>query len=397
MRAVVLVIDSFGIGELPDASEYGDVGSNTVLHICQGVKDPKWETLRNLGLGNSSELLGNVLPGCKAVENPEAFYGVMKEKSPGKDTTTGHWELAGLELIEPFHTFSPSFPSFPESLVSAFNARTGRGLIGNKAASGTAIIEELGEEHQKSGDLICYTSADSVFQIAAHEESVPLVQLYSYCEIARELCNPLMVGRIIARPFIGSPGKYTRTSGRKDFSIPLPEVALPEHLQKRGVITTAVGKIGDIFNEVGITNSHHDKGNPACLDRTLSILKSPQDGKEFIFVNLVDTDMMYGHRRDIPGYSKSVEDTSVRLPDLIDALGDGDLLIITADHGCDPSFKGTDHTREHVPLLVYSKGKETGGDRSLGIREGFSDLAATLTDYFDVDIYPRGTSFLKSL
>ena len=396
MRAVILVIDSFGIGEMPDAGLYGDKGANTALHICQGISGPKWDSLKSLGLGNASELLGNKLPGCEAVEKPLGAWGVMKEKSPGKDTTTGHWEIAGLVLSEPFHTFPPEYPSFPEDFVAEFNSRTGRGLIGNKAASGTAIIEELGAEHQKTGDLICYTSADSVFQIAAHEETVPLEKLYEYCEIARELCNPMMVGRVIARPFIGEPGNYTRTSSRRDFSIPLPRPSLLDHLHQRGVITTAVGKIGDIFNESGIVNSYHDKGNPACLERTLEILKDPEKGDEFIFVNLVDTDMMYGHRRDIDGYYKSVDATSRTIPALKEAMSDGDLLIITADHGCDPSYKGTDHTREHVPLLVYKKGGPEPGD-NLGIRDSFADVAATLADFFGVEPYPEGSSFIKKL
>ncbi|MBI9101690.1 MAG: phosphopentomutase [Spirochaetales bacterium] len=397
MRATVVVIDSFGIGELPDAEQYGDKGSNTALHICEGVSGPKWTALKELGLGNASELLENKLPGCESVDVPSGFFGVMKEKSPGKDTTTGHWELAGLELEKAFHTFQPEYPSFPEDLVKTFNAKTGRGLIGNKAASGIAIIEELGEEHQKTGDLICYTSADSVFQIAAHEETVPLDELYKYCKIARELCNPRMVGRVIARPFTGTPGNYTRSAARKDFSIPLPEPSLLDHLQSRGVVTTAVGKIGDIFNESGITNSYHDKGNPNCLDRTLAVLTDTKNDKEFIFVNLVDTDMMYGHRRDIKGYCQSVEETSVFIPKMIEALDDGDLLIVTADHGCDPSFRGTDHTREHVPLLVYRKGSEGAEVKSLGIRESFSDLAATMAEFFEVDPYPRGSSFVKKL
>ena len=397
MRATVIVIDSFGIGALPDADLYGDLGANTALHICEGVSGPKWAALKALGLGNASELLGTALPGCEATAKPEAYFGVMNEKSPGKDTTTGHWELAGLELSEPFHTFPPEYPSFPDDLVKAFCDKTGLGLIGNKAASGTAIIDELGPEHEKSGDLICYTSADSVFQIAAHEGVVSLEKLYQCCEIARELCNPLMVGRVIARPFIGSPGQYKRTMSRKDFSIPLPDASLLDYLQSRGVITTAVGKIGDIFNESGILNSFHDKGNPACLDRTVEILKTPETGNEFIFVNLVDTDMNFGHRRDIPGYFQSVEETSKRLPELIDAMSSGDLLIVTADHGCDPGFRGTDHTREYVPLLVYMKDGRAEADKSLGVRGQFSDVAATVSDFFGVGTYPRGDSFIKKM
>jgi len=399
MRSVILVIDSFGIGALPDAGQYGDEGSNTALHIAQALPGEKWTALGDLGLGNASELLGNPLPGCDARKNPLGCFGVMAGKSPGKDTTTGHWELAGLELPKAFHTFPPEYPSFPEEILGAFSKETGRGVLGNKAASGTAIIEELGEEHLKTGDLICYTSADSVFQIAAHEDVVPLEKLYRYCEIARKLCNPYMIGRVIARPFIGTPGDFTRTKGRRDFSLPLPEIGILEHLQKHGVVTHGVGKIGDIFNEEGITHSHHDKGNPACLDRTEELLSQPSQGKkEFLFVNLVDTDMIYGHRRDIAGYGEAVEEVSRRLPALMEKLEPGDLLIITADHGCDPSFKGTDHTREYVPLLVFHKEKTPpGGGESLGIREAFSDVAATLAEYFGAPPYPRGRSFLEKV
>jgi phosphopentomutase len=438
MRAFVLVIDSFGIGALPDAADYGDEGANTALSICRAFPQAKWQTLGDLGLGNAAALIGVELPGCPAREQPLGYFGIMKEKSPGKDTTTGHWEMAGLEMSRPFHTFPPAYPSFPRELLKPFCEETDRQVIGNKAASGTEIIQELGEEHQKTGALICYTSADSVFQIAAHEQTVPVEELYRYCEIARQLCNPLMVGRVIARPFEGPPGNYTRTSRRRDFSLPLPEDSLIDYLHKNGVICTGVGKIGDIFNESGLDRSFHDKGNPACLDRVEEILKTPERQKEFVFVNLVDTDMTYGHRRDIKGYGDSVEATSVRLPGIMAALEPGDVLIITADHGCDPGFKGTDHTREYVPLLVYQKpgGKvptvkpvstandlslrvsrsvndlslkpgttaggtlaasgslaEGSGDRSLGVRSAFSDLAASLGQYFLGRAYPRGVSF----
>ena len=398
MRAVILVIDSFGIGALPDAVTYGDEGANTALHIAEGYPGPKWEALGRLGLGNASELLGNPLPGCEASDVPESFYGVMAEKSPGKDTTTGHWELAGVELASPFHVFPPEAPSFPGELIRAFSGKTERKIIGNKAASGTAIIEELGEEQMKTGALICYTSADSVFQIAAHEEVIPLEELYRFCNIARELCNPYAVGRVIARPFVGKPGAFTRTKGRRDFSFPLPEVGLMEHLQKEGVVTQGVGKIGDIFAEEGITHSHHDKGNAACLSRVETLLSRPTQEREFIFVNLVDTDMIYGHRRDIAGYCAEVEKISRRVPLLQTKLEEGDLLIITADHGCDPSFRGTDHTREYVPLLVYRRGITPREDsESLGIRKAFSDVAATISEFFGTKPYPRGTSFLKNL
>lgn len=397
MRATVIVIDSFGIGALPDADEYGDEGANTALHIAQGVPGPKWDALRRLGLGNAALLLGHTLSGCEPTDTPEGFFGAMAEKSSGKDTTTGHWELAGLVLSRPFHTFPPAAPSFPDGLIREFSRLTGRGVLGNKAASGVAIIEELGEQHLECGDLICYTSADSVFQIAAHEEIVPIDLLYRYCEMARELCNPYMVGRVIARPFIGSPGTFTRTSRRRDFSMSLPESGIMEHLQREGVTTRGVGKIGDIFNEEGISHSYHDKGNEACIARTVELLNTPAEGNEFVFVNLVDTDMIFGHRRDIAGYCDAVEKISKSIPEIVGLMHEGDLLIITADHGCDPGYRGTDHTREYVPLIVFIKGTKPSETNSLGVRSSFSDVAATVADYFGVAPYPRGDSFMRSL
>ena len=391
MRATVLVIDSFGIGELPDAADYGDAGANTALHISEGAAGgADWPNLQELGLGNASMLLGNQLKGCPPVQSPLASFGVMNESSPGKDTTTGHWELAGIILDKAFPVFPAEYPSFPPELVEAFERETGRKIIGNKAASGTAIIEELGEEHMKTGSLICYTSADSVFQIAAHEGIVPVDELYRICEIARDLCDPYMVGRIIARPFEGEPGSFVRTSRRHDYSIALPGDSILDHFQKQGVKTTAVGKIGDIFNQQGIDRSWPDKGNPACLERTVELLSKPEDGKEFIFVNLVDTDMVYGHRRDVQGYHDAVKAVDQRLSELIDLMKEGDLLAITADHGCDPAFKGTDHTREYVPMLYYIKGK-TG--RELGIRNSFTDLPQSLTAFFGIDPFTRGNFF----
>ena len=391
MRAVVLVIDSFGIGELPDADKYGDRGANTALHISEGVEGgADWPNLQKLGLGNASMLLDNELKGCPPEVRPEASYGVMMEASPGKDTTTGHWELAGITLEKAFPVFPADYPSFPPELVSDFEAATGRKIIGNKAASGTAIIEELGAEHMETGALICYTSADSVFQIAAHEDIVPVDELYSICETARKLCDPYMVGRIIARPFEGKPGAFVRTSRRHDYSIALPEESVLDHLKANGVKTTAVGKIGDIFNQQGIDKSWPDKGNPACLARTIELIRGGGEVDEFIFVNLVDTDMVYGHRRDVQGYHDAVREVDSRLPEIMELLSDGDLLVITADHGCDPSFRGTDHTREHVPLLCWKKG---GAGFPLGIRKSFTDLAQSLTAFFEVPSYKRGNFF----
>ncbi|MDC7226426.1 MAG: phosphopentomutase [Spirochaetales bacterium] len=391
MRATVLVIDSFGIGALPDADKYGDAGSNTALHISENIPGgANWPNLMKLGLGNASMLLGNDLPGCPAVDKPLASWGVMNEASPGKDTTTGHWELAGIILDKAFPVFPAEYPSFPPELIEAFKKETGRDIIGNKAASGTAIIEELGEEHMNTGSPICYTSADSVFQIAAHEDIIPVDELYRICEITRKLCDPYMVGRIIARPFEGSPGNFVRTSRRHDYSIALPGDSILDHLSSNGVKTTAVGKIGDIFNQQGIDKSWPDKGNPACLDRTAELLSKKDDKDEFIFVNLVDTDMIYGHRRDIQGYHDAVKAVDDRLPEFINLMDAGDLLVITADHGCDPSFKGTDHTREHVPLLYYIKGKD---GVELGIRESFTDLSLNLTIFFSVEPFKEGNFF----
>jgi len=392
MRATILVIDSFGIGELPDAAEYGDVGANTALHICEAVDGPLWPNMKKMGLGNASELLNNTLPGCEATAKPEALWGVMAETSPGKDTTTGHWEMSGLVLDKAFTQFPKEYPSFPEDLVAKFVKLTGcGGIIGNKAASGTAIIEELGEEHLKTGFPICYTSADSVFQIAVHMEKYSIQELYKMCEIARELCDPLAVGRVIARPFNGKPGEFFRTKERHDYSIALPDDSILDHLQKNAVKTVAVGKIGSIFNESGIDDSYHDAGNPDCMARVSELLSHKAEGKEFLFVNLVDTDMVYGHRRDPIGYAAAVSVIDNALPSYIDAMDNGDVLILTGDHGCDPTYRGTDHTREYVPLLWYQKGGKTG---SVGIRGSFADLAASLIDYFDVAPMKNGKSFL---
>ncbi|MEA2096724.1 MAG: phosphopentomutase [Candidatus Cloacimonadota bacterium] len=391
MRAVIIVIDSFGIGELPDAGKYGDEGSNTILHICETVKGEKWSVLKKMGLGNASLLLGNELPGCEAINKPLASFGVMNEKSPGKDTTTGHWELAGLELEAAFTTFPPEYPSFPQKLLEDFIRETNRDVIGNKAASGTAIIEELGKEHMETGKLIVYTSGDSVFQVAAHENIVTLDELYDICAKARNLCDHYNVGRVIARPFVGEPGSFTRTNNRRDYSIKYEGETIFDFLQKKGVNTIGVGKIGDIFLEKSINESYHDKGNDACIKRTEELLSKPAEDNEFVFVNYVDTDMLYGHRRNPQGYCDEVEKIDKHLDRLIEILREDELFIITADHGCDPTFKGTDHTREYVPLLSYQKGSEV---INLGIRNQFSDVTATIVKFFRSAEYPRGISFL---
>ena len=388
MKAVVLVIDSFGIGSMADASEYGDEGANTALHICESISGAKWPNLQALGLGNASMILGSDLPGCTAVADPLASWGVMAEMSPGKDTTTGHWELAGIVLDKPFPTFPSAYPSFPRQLIEAFVRRTGRAVLGNYAASGTVIIQDLGEEHVKTGRPIVYTSSDSVFQIAAHEDVISLDELYGICEIARELCDSYQVGRVIARPFIGAPGNYTRTECRRDFSIPPPHDTILIHLMNSRVETVGIGKIGDIFCERGIERSYHDRGNTACLSRSRAVLAESSARDQFLFVNLVDTDMMYGHRRDPQGYFDAVSRIDIALPGLMALMSRDDILVITADHGCDPTFRGTDHTREYVPLLWYSK-KSTPAE--LGIRNQFCDVSQSLAAAFGAAGMRNGT------
>lgn len=397
MRAILLVIDSFGIGALPDAGLYGDEGSNTAVHIGQAVGGVSWPHLQAWGLGNASELLGNPIPGCPSVSQPMASYGVMEETSPGKDTTTGHWELAGIQLKKAFPIFPAQEPSFPVELTKELSRMTGYQFLGNRAASGTEIIQELGEEHLKSGKPIIYTSGDSVFQIAAHESVMSLERLYNLCSVARQLCDPYLVARVIARPFTGEPGRFERTAGRHDYSIALPEKSLLDHLLSQGVHTVGVGKIGDIFNLQGLGETYPDKGNVACLERTLGLMQNKKNHREFLFVNLVDTDMVWGHRRDPQGYHDCVAITDAWLPQFVDKMDDQDLLMVTADHGCDPTFRGSDHTREYVPLLVYSK-KHPGV--SLGIRSSFSDVSRTLADFFQLPLAIRkdipGQSFYSS-
>ncbi len=390
MRATVLVIDSFGMGALPDAPSYGDEGADTAGHICAALNRPLWPNLRSMGLGNAAELLGRRLAGCEAVDDPAASFGVMAERSPGKDTTTGHWELMGIVLDRAFTTFPSEYPSFPERLISAFERETGREILGNRAASGTVIIQELGDEHVRTGKPIVYTSSDSVFQIAAHEEVVPPSELYRMCKIARELCDAYRVGRVIARPFVGENGSYTRTAGRRDFSMAPDGETLLDRLSSVGVRTVGIGKIGDIFAERGITASHHDAGNGACLERTREVLAAGSAADQFVFVNLVDTDMVYGHRRDVGGYAEAVSNIDRAIPVLCDLLDDGDVLVVTADHGCDPTFRGTDHTREYVPVLYRQRRRRPV---SLGVRSGFADLAQTMCALFGAERMPHGESF----
>ena len=392
MKAILIVLDSVGIGSAPDAAEYGDAGASTLAHLAAAAGGLQVPTMQKMGLGNVPGLLPHSpkekIEGVPPEAKPIASYGAMREMSDGKDTITGHWEIAGLEVDPGFYGFPPA-NSFPKDLIAAFEKETGRKLIGNKAASGTAIIDELGEEHVKTGALICYTSADSVFQIAAHEEIVPVSELYRYCDIARRLCDPLRVGRVIARPFVGKPGAFKRTENRKDFAYLPSEPTILERLTAKGISVYAVGKIEDIYCHRGITESIHTGNNADSQALVEKWTKEKTSG--FIMANFIDYDMVYGHRRDAKGYAKSLELTDQWLTKYLPLVQEGDMLILTADHGNDPTFKGTDHTREYVPLLVYRPGEAA---ENLGIRRGFYDIAQSLAQFFGIPAIPRGASFV---
>ena len=384
-KAILIVLDSVGIGALADAAAYGDAGADTLGHIMASCR-PQLPNMMKLGLGNIDDIsfTGNVT-------NPEGCYGKLKEVSAGKDTTTGHWEIAGVQLAHPF----PTFPNgFPQDFIERFEQATGRGTLGNKPASGTAILDELGEEHLATGKLIVYTSADSVFQIAANEDIVPVNELYRYCEIAREMLkDELEVGRVIARPFVGEKaGAFKRTGNRRDFSA-VPPTTMLELLEKAGKTVYGVGKIEDIFCLRGITKSNHAAGNAKCMEATFAAMQEDFDG--LLFVNLVDFDMVYGHRRDVQGYAKALEAFDAQIPQIQSLMGEEDILILTADHGCDPCHTGTDHTREHVPVLVW--GKQLKGGVNLGIRDTYADLSATVLDFFGIDNTLKGTSMLGEM
>ncbi|SES62461.1 phosphopentomutase [Anaerobranca gottschalkii] len=381
-RVVLLVLDSVGIGALPDAHLYNDQGANTLANIAESLGGLNLPNLQKMGLGNI-----HPIKGVEPAESPIASYGKMAEKSPGKDTTTGHWEIAGYILDKPF----PTYPNgFPKDLIEEFERKIGRKTLGNYPASGTQIIEDLGEEHVKTGYPIVYTSADSVFQIAAHEEVIPLEELYEMCKIAREmLVGDHGVGRVIARPFVGQPGNFSRTTNRKDFSrLPDRKIVL-QSLQEEGYEVLSIGKIWDIYGGVGITRSLKSKSNLDGLEKTLESLKGDFSG--LIMTNLVDFDMLYGHRNDVEGYGKALMETDQMVGKILDNLKEDDVLIITADHGCDPTHPGTDHTREYVPVLVYGKKLPV---QSLGVRESFVDVAATLVKIFNLKDQYNGKSLI---
>ena len=383
-RVIIIVLDSVGIGELPDAASFGDKGCNTLGHIAATSKSLNLINLAALGIGNIIPIQ-NIEP----VKTPSGCFGKMAEKSRGKDTTVGHWEIAGVITSTPF----PVYPDgFPEDVIEKFKKAAGKEIIGNKPASGTKIIKELGEKHINTGALIVYTSADSVFQIAAHEEIVPPESLYLICKQAREILRGKhAVARVIARPFIGKPDNFTRTDRRRDFSLTCPQKTLLDHADEKGVKVLGIGKIWDIFNGRGIHKSIHIQNNADGCEKTINAINGNQDSG-IIFTNLIDFDMKYGHRNDVEGYRKALEEFDIFLPEIENSLKKEDLLILTADHGNDPTTPGTDHTREYVPVLCY--GKEIKKGISLGTRDSFSDLGQTAAEYLGIGPLKNGKSFL---
>lgn len=385
-RAVVVVCDGLGVGEAPDAAAFGDEGSDTLGHVLAS-RDVQIPHLRALGLGN----LTPTFDGARH-PRPEGAFGKMAERSAGKDTATGHWEMAGLVTAKPFRTYPAGFPA---EIIRPFEQRIGRQVLGNKAASGTEILTELGEEHLRTGRPIVYTSQDSVFQVAAHEDLIPPEELYRICRVAYEIaCLQFGVCRVIARPFVGRTRyDFKRTPNRRDFPVPPGGVTLLDRLADKGLPVFGVGKIEDIFTGRGLSGAVHTKSDADGLDQTLKAMRAMERG--LVFTNLVDFDTLYGHRNDVAGYARNLELLDARLPEVLGALGEDDVFVLTADHGCDPSDSSTDHTREHVPLLV--RGPKVRPGRDLGVRSTFADLGQTLADNFGLPPLSAGTSFLSSL
>jgi phosphopentomutase len=381
-RVILIVLDSLGIGAMPDAEKYGDAGSHTLDHIAEAMPDFKIPNLIKLGLGN--------IDGVTKLQKeaaPSGAYGRLEEKSKGKDTITGHWEIAGIYTEVPFKTF----PEFPKEFMEAYEKAIGVKTLGNYAASGTEIIETLGPEHEKTGMPIIYTSADSVFQIAANTSVIPLEQLYHICEVARNmLVGDVQVGRVIARPYIIENGKRVRTSDRRDYAVSPSGKTILDRVKESGMVVYAVGKIRDIFNGQGVSISVHTENNMDGVDKTLEAIHTDFEG--VLFTNLVDFDSKYGHRRDPAGYGRALEEFDQRLPEIVDAMKPEDILILCADHGNDPVHSGWDHTREHVPVILY--GKEIKAGINLGTRASFADISATAAEYLFVDQSEIGSSFL---
>ncbi|WP_042145794.1 phosphopentomutase [Paucisalibacillus sp. EB02] len=386
-RVFLIVMDSVGIGEAPDAEQFDDIGADTLGHIADHMNGLHMPNMGELGLSNIREIKG-----IEKAVNPKAHFTKMQEASNGKDTMTGHWEIMGLHIEQPFQTFPDGFP---KELIDELESRTGRKIIGNKPASGTAILDELGEKHLETGALIVYTSADSVLQIAAHEEIIPIEEQYRICEIARELTldEKYMVGRVIARPFVGEPGAFERTSNRHDYALKPFGKTVMNTLKEENYDVIAIGKISDIYDGEGVTKAIRTKDNDDGMSKIVETLDMDFTGISFL--NLVDFDAKYGHRRDPQGYGEALEAYDARLPEIINKMKNDDLLIITADHGNDPIHHGTDHTREYVPLLAYHKGIETG--KELPVRETFADLGATIAENFHVQLPEYGKSFLNEI
>ncbi|MGG7176102.1 phosphopentomutase [Clostridium paraputrificum] len=386
-RVVLIVLDSLGVGEMPDAGDYGDKGSHTLDHIykaCGGLKIPN---LKKLGFGN--------IDGVNELGNEEVVigaYGKSAEKSIGKDTVTGHWEIGGVILDKPLNTYPNGFS---EDILEEFKRRTGvKGILGNKVASGTEIIKELGKEHVETGYPIIYTSADSVFQIAAHEEVISIDELYRMCEEARKmLVGDNIVGRVIARPFQGDIGSFTRTSNRRDYALDPFDKTMLEYIKENGLKVAAVGKIEDIYNKKGVTDAVHIKNNMDGVDKTLEYMDSIDEG--IIFTNLVDFDMLYGHRNDPEGYGRAIEEFDNRLKEIYSKLRDEDILIITADHGCDPTTESTDHSREYIPILVYGKKIKCGVE--IGTRDSFADIGKSILEYLEIKNDLKGEEFINQI
>ncbi|WP_028394009.1 phosphopentomutase [Bacillus cihuensis] len=386
-RIFLIVMDSVGIGEASDAEDFRDEGAHTLLHIAEEMNGLNMPNIAKLGLSNIEEI-----PGIEKAENPLAYHTKMQESSNGKDTMTGHWEIMGLNVETPFRVFPDGFP---DALIQELEEKTGRKVIGNKPASGTGILDELGEEHMKTGALIVYTSADSVIQIAAHEEIVSLEELYKICKIAREMTlrEEYMLGRVIARPFLGEPGNFTRTANRHDYALKPYERTVMNELKDSGYDVLAIGKISDIYDGEGVTKSLRTVSNMDGMDKLMETIHTDFTGLSFL--NLVDFDALFGHRRDPIGYGKALEEFDARLTEVLKELKDDDLLMITADHGNDPIHHGTDHTREYVPLLIYSK--KIKEPKELPVSKTFSDIGATIADNFNVVLPKFGNSLLSKL
>ncbi|MBQ9351124.1 phosphopentomutase [Phyllobacterium sp.] len=403
-RAFLFVLDSFGIGGAPDAAAFGDAGSTTFGHIVEACADGRGDKdglrsgpltlphLSSLGLVHAANLASGInIPASAA--DPVGLWGAAEEVSNGKDTPSGHWEIAGVPVTFNWGYFPRTIPTFPDTLIAEAVRRAGLpGILGNKHASGTEVIEEYGEEHIRSGKPIFYTSTDSVIQIAAHEQHFGLDRLYDLCVLVRELVDPLNIGRVIARPFVGETTQtFERTGNRRDYSVPPPEPTLLDRLTEAGRTVIAIGKIGDIYAHKGVSQVRKANGNMALFDETLIAMDDAQDG-DLVFTNFVDFDMLYGHRRDVPGYAAALEAFDRRLPEAMAKLRPGDLLILTADHGCDPTFRGTDHTRERVPVLCFGPDLPHG---SVGIRTTFADIGETVAAHLAIAPGPHGKSFLR--